>query len=1067
MADEVIDRLEVQIVGDTTKYNGSIDAAVARTKSMQVQQKKLVEDLDKNAEAQKRTAMSIEKTSAKYGVNSDKVQDLTSKLQGLKNSEQALGKQLSSINKTLDGHQKKMNETATSTNQAKNSMSGFVKVLATAATGYVGKKFLEATIGSLAEFEQYETSFAVMLGDMGKAKALMGDLEEFSKVTPFGMTDVTKASTLLMNYGVEAEKLIPTMTQLGNLSQGNADKLDRISLAYGQMLAKGKVTGEELRQMTEAGVPLNKALAESIGISTAELAKMLEKGQVGIPQLNQAIEDLTTGNGKFAGMMEQQSKTLLGMWSTAKDEISSIARELGEEAFVEVKDGLSDMLDEVASMRESGELSALAKDLGGLLADLTKGFIGVTKVVVENKEVVGLAVISYGAFKVVQQVATMQRLFTTAINATTVAQKAMNVVAYANPYVAVAGALTAIIGTLVMFGSSTSEAEERVKSLNEEMENLNNGNIFAGNNEIAELKMVTEQTIPKIEQLSKTTHQTAGEKELLKKHVEDLNNVLGYEAVDIDNVTESLVNNRDEIYANITALENKAKADAVNAKIQEEYAKRIDDEIELANAQIEKTQLVKQQAEMEIQFKITGIDTPEGAKILGDMEGVIQKTEELNHIISEKNEVIQISNDYISDASNLLVDYETAATGATSGIDGFWNAVDGSESTTFVSDVKSMSDTLNVLTTAQKECDTTNKFSVETLQSLAKEYPQLAMKVDEYSLGLINSKELVDALPQAYEDEKQAYVDNLKTKLASSEKFYKQNILSQTELIAKSDTLRHLDLGGFTTLAEAKREVESTLIGGLDAMWKEYYVSVGGNATKTVLAMQKQISELNLAKNTLSVSMDPNASKTINDQIKDIENIIESMKPLTEIETLEFNVDYSGIEANFDKLLNQSDVVTDKVASSAEDVEKILKDTYDEQLNIAQDYLNERKKQIDDEYTAKIDKINEGFDADKKALDSWYQNQKEQVQSSIDAIDELIQAKQKAREDEKLEDNLSSTQTKITNLQTQITYSRSPEEKAELEKELARQQEELKDLTVQKEVGELEAQKKVHEDDFR
>ena len=83
------------------------------------------------------------------------------------------------------------------------------------------------------------------------------------------------------------------MTQLGDAAQGNADKFNRVSLAYGQMVSKGKVTGEELLQMTEAGVPMLNALADSMGVTTAEVSKLIEKGQVGIPELNKALESIT------------------------------------------------------------------------------------------------------------------------------------------------------------------------------------------------------------------------------------------------------------------------------------------------------------------------------------------------------------------------------------------------------------------------------------------------------------------------------------------------------------------------------------------------------------------------------------------------------------------------------------------------------------------------------------------------------------------------------------------------------------------------------------------------------
>lgn len=1068
MADEAIDRLFIQIDGDSQKYNSSIDAAVAKTKLMQLKQKQLVSSLEKNEAQQRKTAKSINEATLKYGANSDKVKALTNRLSSLKNKEQSLGSQLSSVNKALNSQQKEFAQTATQVEKTQKSMSGFMKVIATAATGYAGKKFLEATIGGLAQFEQYETSFAVMLGDMSKAKQMMSELQNFATKTPFEMTDVTKAGTLLMNYGVEAKKLIPTMKNLGDLSQGQAEKLDRISLAYGQMLAKGKVTGEELRQITEAGVSLNKALADSIGVSTAEISKMIEKGQIGIPELNKAIENLTTGNGKFAGMMEKQSKTLIGMWSTTKDEISVIAREIGEDAFVEVKDGLSDMLSEINTMRNNGELSALAKNLGSMLSTLTKGFMGTTKVIIENKEAVGGLIMAYGAFKVIQQVAVMQRLYTTAVEASTVAQKAMNVVAYANPYVALAGALTAAIGAMVMFSNKADETKDRIKELNEEMDKLDSGNISGASDRLAELKMATEQTLPKIEQLSKIVNQTAGDKELLKRYVENLNTVLGYEAAVIEDVNGKLSVNTSEIYKNIEALENKAKADAVRDKMEAEYSKKIDAEIKLEDLKIRQ---IKAQEEYNKAFNIRQdeinryINNPDSYDTLKKAQKALKG---VNKEISSQESLIKTSDKYISKLTGVYDNLSTKISNTSDNITGFWQTVNSDKPEAFVSDLKGMSQTLQTLSSAQKEYKDSNNLSVKTLESLSKQYPKLSTKVNEYSAGLIDIKDLVGEFPSLYETEKQSYIDSMKAKLTGSEAFYKYNILSQAEQIKSYKTNYGIDLTNFKTLAQAKGKIESNLITTLSDYWAEYYNSVGGSATKTVNAMREQLRELKFAKNTLSISMDSNASKAINKQIADIEKMISALKPMQSLENIEFNVDFEGIESSFDDLLDKVSKVKDKASSSTKSatkkVEDILKDTYDKQLKIAKDYMSKRQKQIDDEYNYKVDRINKSYEDDKKALDNWYRYHKERIDYSIKAIDKLISAKNKAREDEKLDDNLSSTKKKISTLKTQITYSRSPQEKAELEKELARQQEELKELSVQKEVSELESQKKVHQD---
>ena len=307
-------------------------------------------------------------------------------------------------------------------------------------TGYTGKKLIDYFIGSNAEMEQYLTSFEVLLGSASNAKKLMDELTQFANTTPLELTDVTKSAQMLMNYGVAADDVVSKLTQLGDLSGGNALKLDRISLAYGQMLAKGKVTGEELRQMTEAGVPMQQALADSIGVSTAELQKMISAGKVGIPELNGAITSLTTGTGKFAGMMEKQSQTMSGMLSTLKDTFAQFGRDAGEKAFEEVKGSLAGLLEMIETASEDGTLAEIAEELGTALNVVISAIIKAAKFVLEYRTAIAAGVAAMVAFKaalamtkLLSDFAMAQKILKGALDAATASQRAQNLAMLASP----------------------------------------------------------------------------------------------------------------------------------------------------------------------------------------------------------------------------------------------------------------------------------------------------------------------------------------------------------------------------------------------------------------------------------------------------------------------------------------------------------------------------------------------------------------------------------------------------------------------------------------------------------
>ena len=266
--------------------------------------------------------------------------------------------------------------------------------------GAAGKKLYEVLIGSNAEMEQYLTSFEVMLGDAEKAQTMMNELNKMAAETPMELTDVISAGTLLMNYGVEAENLIGTMTQLGDLAAGNAQKFERVSVAYGQMLAKGKVTGEEMRQMTEAGVPLLQALADNIGVSTSEVQKLISAGKVGIPELNAAIEDLTTGTGQFAGMMEKQAQTFQGMLSTLSDEVAQFGRQAGEESFEILKESLADIMKMIDQWKADGTLEDIAKGTGSTVGFVVNSLKTVIQVLVDCRGAIVPLVTAITTYKV-------------------------------------------------------------------------------------------------------------------------------------------------------------------------------------------------------------------------------------------------------------------------------------------------------------------------------------------------------------------------------------------------------------------------------------------------------------------------------------------------------------------------------------------------------------------------------------------------------------------------------------------------------------------------------------------
>lgn len=218
-----------------------------------------------------------------------------------------------------------------------------------------GKALKEA-----ADMETVSTSFNVLIGDVEKAKKTIADLRSFAAKTPLQFNDITKAAQNLMAFGSEAEEVRDQISMLGDLSMGQADKLESIVRAYGKIQAKGKATMEELNMVTEAGVPILGALADMYGVTTEEVLKLVEQGKVGFGDIDQAFKNMTSSGGRFYGMLEKQSQTFNGLLSTLKDNISLILTRFGEAVLPQAVDMLEGVLGALDKFIKSGALDNLA-----------------------------------------------------------------------------------------------------------------------------------------------------------------------------------------------------------------------------------------------------------------------------------------------------------------------------------------------------------------------------------------------------------------------------------------------------------------------------------------------------------------------------------------------------------------------------------------------------------------------------------------------------------------------------------------------------------------------------------
>ncbi len=181
-----------------------------------------------------------------------------------------------------------------------------------------------------AQMEQSEIAFGTLLGSGEKAEAFLRDLSQFAAKTPFEMPGLMRGSRMLLAFGFQAKEIIPMMTAVGDSVAalgGGEFEIQRVVRALGQMRARGRVSGQEMMQLAELGIPVWEILAKEIGVSIPEAMRLASQGAIdGMTGVNALLAGM---GGRFEGAMEAQSKTIIGMWSTIRDSVNLAAISMG------------------------------------------------------------------------------------------------------------------------------------------------------------------------------------------------------------------------------------------------------------------------------------------------------------------------------------------------------------------------------------------------------------------------------------------------------------------------------------------------------------------------------------------------------------------------------------------------------------------------------------------------------------------------------------------------------------------------------------------------------------------
>lgn len=292
------------------------------------------------------------------------------------------------------------------------------------------------------EFQSMQTAIETMVGkDM--AGQLIPQIKELAKVSPLTMSDMVGAEKMMLGFNIQAEDTIKYLKAISDISMGESTKFNSLTLAFSQMSAAGKLMGQDLNQMINAGFNPLQIISEKTGKSIATLKDEMSKGAISAEMVQQAFIDATSAGGKFYNMSENASKTINGQLSMMQDTLDNAFNEMGQKSESVIMKGIQMTTSLIQNYETVGKI------LAGLVA--TYG---------TYRTAVMLVAAAESKHTLVEIGLTNARLLARK------AQLALNAAMLTNPYVALTVVIGGLITTMWAMSDSTTAAARAQKEYN-------------------------------------------------------------------------------------------------------------------------------------------------------------------------------------------------------------------------------------------------------------------------------------------------------------------------------------------------------------------------------------------------------------------------------------------------------------------------------------------------------------------------------------------------------------------------------------------------------------------------
>ena len=495
-------------------------------------------------------------------------------------------------NRKAEASERRKRDAVERTNEAYKRQGGYLQRLFQRMVAYASVtqafSFLRNIRDVTAEFELQRVALGSIIGDLNEANAMFEQIKAAAVKSPFQIKELVTYTKQLAAYKIETDELFETTQRLADISAGLGVGMERLILAYGQIRATGYLRASEVRQLTEAGIPIVEELAKKMSdlrgetVSAAEVMGLISERAISFGMVKEVFDDMTSAGGMFYKMQEKQAETLAGQWSNLQDSIAIMYEEIGNTEGV--NNSIKGTIGLVKSLAENW------RDVYSVAQSLSVA-MGVYYVAMKNATIVSNALSIAEATRLstlrattiympkflasTKLATTLTRAYRVAViksaTATGLLSKAfwgLTKAMLSNPYTAVLAALAGITVAIVKFATKTKTTQERIDDLNKSVASL------------TDLKNDVKPLVDELDALSQKANKTAEEQKRLNQ------------------VTQELARIYPEAINGIREFGNEAKVSAAKvAMLYGAEAKALQEGIKI-NLQYNQDELKKEQAKL-------------------------------------------------------------------------------------------------------------------------------------------------------------------------------------------------------------------------------------------------------------------------------------------------------------------------------------------------------------------------------------------------------------------------------------------------------------------------------------